>query len=300
MLGFDELFRRTDGIRPMIPLAVAGASDETVLEALAETTRRGWTEPILCGNEQTIRTLADSIGVSIEGMHVVHSQSPGVDAVQHVRSGKARLLMKGQIATPDLMRAVLNAENGLRTGRTICQIVLMEIPRDGRRFLLSDTGITIQPTIEQLFEITQSTARIAQSLDSQHPRIAMMAATEKVIDAMPETRHAEELTQLIAQSDRDGVQFSVDGPLSFDLAYCSGAGQKKQIAGKAVGLADAMIFPNLLSANLTVKAIMYSADCRFGGVLAGAACPVVFMSRADDAATRVRSVALAISQLSNG
>jgi phosphotransacetylase len=55
------------------------------------------------------------------------------------------------------------------------------------------------------------------------------------------------------------------------------------------------VFPNLLSANLTVKAIMYTADCRFGGLLYGARCPVVFMSRADDVETRLNSLALALA-----
>ena len=89
----------------------------------------------------------------------------------------------------------------------------------------------------------------------------------------------------------------VQGPLSFDLAYAADAGAKKKIEGGVVGAADAMLFPDLLSANLTVKAIMYTADCRFGGVLCGTACPVVFMSRADTTATRLNSLALTLRML---
>ena len=89
----------------------------------------------------------------------------------------------------------------------------------------------------------------------------------------------------------------MEGPLSFDLAYAADAGAKKKIAGGVVGAADAMLFPDLLSANLTVKAIMYTADCRFGGLLYGAACPVVFMSRADTTSTRLNSLALTLRML---
>jgi len=85
----------------------------------------------------------------------------------------------------------------------------------------------------------------------------------------------------------------VRGPLSFDLAYAPDAAAKKGLGN--LGNADVMLFPNLVSANLTVKAIMYTAACRFGGVLCGAACPVVFMSRADTAATRLNSLALAVA-----
>ncbi|MDZ4683801.1 MAG: phosphate acyltransferase [Planctomycetaceae bacterium] len=86
--------------------------------------------------------------------------------------------------------------------------------------------------------------------------------------------------------------------VAFDLAYASDAGEKKRLSGSVVGAADALLFPNLLAANLTVKAMMYAADCRFGGVLIGTTHPVVFMSRADTAATRLNSLAFTLRWLS--
>ena len=97
-----------------------------------------------------------------------------------VRAGRARALMKGQIATPALMRAVLDAEAGLRWGRVICQVVLMEIPRDGRRFLMADTGISVQPGLEDKADILRSTVEVAQAWGCSRPRVALMAATEMV------------------------------------------------------------------------------------------------------------------------
>ena len=105
--------------------------------------------------------------------------------------------MKGQIATPALMKAVLALQSGLRTSRCICQVVLMEIPRDRRRFLLSDTGITIQPTLEQKADILQSLVEVATLLrepdSADLPRVAAMAASEKPSPAMPDTLEAAEL-----------------------------------------------------------------------------------------------------------
>ena len=126
----------------------------------------------------------------------------------------------------------------------------------------------------------------------------MMAATETVKIAMPETVEADELTRRNRQGEFGDC--SIEGPLSFDLAYAAEAGAKKRIEGSVVGAADIMVFPNLLSANLTVKAIMYTADCRFGGVLKGTTAPVVFMSRADDVATRLNSLALTLRILEHG
>ncbi len=138
----------------------------------------------------------------------------------------------------------------------------------------------------------RSAIELARVLWVERPRVALLAATESLNPAMPETAEAVE----ISRRGRAG-EFGdcvIEGPLSFDLAYASRAAAKKQIEGEVAGAADIMIFPNLLSANLTVKAIMYTADCRFGGVLRGTSAPVVFMSRADDTQTRLNSLALAL------
>ncbi len=109
---------------------------------------------------------------------------------------------------------------------------------------------------------------------------------------MPDTLDAEKLT-VMAQEGTFGSA-DVAGPLSFDLAFAADAGEKKKLSSSVIGQADAMLFPNLLSANLTVKAIMYTANCRFGGYLTGTKVPVVFMSRADTTETRLRSLAFSL------
>jgi phosphotransacetylase len=246
--------------------------------------------PQLIGQEADIRRLASACQIGLEGFTILHAEDPATAAVAQVRSGQAQILMKGQIATPDLMRAVLDPASGLRIDRVICQVVWMEIPAHDREFLLADTGICIQPTLEQKIDILRSAVAVAHSLGKDRPQVALMAATEKVTEAMPETLDAAELQRRNGMGEWSGCV--VRGPLSFDLAYSAEAADKKRLATTP---ADVMLFPNLLSANLTVKAIMYTADCRFGGVLCGAACPVVFMSRADNTATRLRSLALALA-----
>ncbi len=290
----DQLFQDADARRPAIPVAVAGGADATVLEALRTACTRGWVAPILAGPAVEIRRLAEGTRTDLEGFTILDTDDPAGAAVAAVRAGRARLLMKGQIATPALMRAALDPATGLRTGRVICQVVLMEIRPVGRRFLLADTGICVQPTLAQKLDVLQSAVEVAHSLGCPEPRVAVLAATESVTDAMPDTLDAAELQRRNGAGELAGCL--VQGPLSFDLAYEAGAGGKKQIEGPVVGAADVLLFPNLTSANLTVKAMMYCADSRFGGILCGAACPVVFMSRADSSATRLRSLALALKR----
>lgn len=305
LAGFDELYADAGRRAAPVSIAAAGAADPTVIEALHSATERGWLNPFLVGREKEIRQVAERSGRSLHGLTVVDSEEPAGQAVSLVRSGQARLLMKGQIDTPSLLRAILEPGTGLHTGRVICQVALMEVfrrpetnnecPIETRRFLLADTGICIQPTVDQKADILRSAVQVAHRLGEPAPKVALLAATEKVDPAMPETADAAELEKRSRAGEFPTAP--IQGPLSFDLALAADATEKKRMSGPVAGAADVLLFPNLLSANLTVKAIMYTAACRFGGILCGAACPVVFMSRADTAATRLNSLALALGQI---
>lgn len=263
---FEELFAHADAARPLVPVVAVGGDDPTVTEALSRAAARGWVVPTT-------------------------TEDPAA-AVDLVKQGRARLLMKGQVATPALMKAVLHLTAGLRTGRVICQVVLMEIASANRRFLLADTGVSTHPNLTQKIDILHSAVSVAHALGEPSPRVAVMSATEKPTDALPDTLNAAEIQRRAEAGEIAGC--AVQGPLSFDLAYAAESGERKGVVGPVAGAADVMLFPDLVSANLTVKAIMYTADCRYGGVLCGAACPVVFMSRADSTQTRLRSLALAL------
>jgi phosphate butyryltransferase len=292
--GFKRLYSDADRRTVPVPVAVAGGDDPTVLEAMRIACDSAWIQPILVGPEPRIREVAEASEIDLADFTIRHAEGDAIaeTAVRLVRTGDARALMKGQIATPALMKAVLHHETGLRTGRVVCQVVLMEVPRDRRRFLLADTGISVQPSLDERIDILRSTVEVAGALWETTPKVALMAATETVKPSMPETVEAAELVRRHAQGQL--ANCLIEGPLSFDLAYAADAGAKKHALGSVVGAADIMLFPNLLSANLTVKAIMYTADCKFGGVLRGTSAPVVFMSRADTTETRLNSIALTL------
>jgi len=292
LISFDTLFQAADSLRPKIPIAVAGGDDVTVLQALRSACDRGWIAPHVVGAEGDIRETANRYRVDLDGFSLHDSGDPAGAAVALVRCGHARLLMKGQISTPLLMKAMLDSDTGLRTDRVISQVVLMELLRTDRRVLLADTGVCIQPNLAQKVDILQSAVDLAHALGAECPRVAHLAATETTTPSMPETLDAAELERRNRAGEISGCV--VRGPLSFDIAFDAAAATKKSHHDPAFGVADILLFPNLLSANLTVKAIMYTADCRYGGVLCGASCPVVFMSRSDTLATRLNSLALAL------
>jgi phosphate butyryltransferase len=295
--SFDELRQKAGSRLEPAVVAVAGGDDPTVLEAMVVAVEQGWVRPILVGPEPEIRATAGARGLPLDGITLRHApiEEMATVATREVRAGRAQALMKGQIDTPALMKAILDIDHGLRSGRVICQVVLMEIPRDGRRFLMADTGICVQPSLPKKVDIMRSTVAAAHALGLSRPRVALMAATETVKPTMPETLHADELTRRGERGEFPDCV--VQGPLSFDLAYTAAAGERKRIGGSVVGAADIMIFPNLLAGNLTVKAMMCTASCRFGGVLCGVSAPVVFMSRADSTETRLNSLAFTLALL---
>lgn len=306
---FEELFAHLDDHRPQVRVVAAGGADATVLEAMSAAAERGWIEPMVTGHAPAIHQLANSLSVSLDPFQVIDvpesagdTPAPALAAVAEIHAGRAAILMKGQIATPHLMKAVLQKEGGLRTGQAICQVVLMELLSHDRRFLMTDTGITITPTLDQKKQMIEHLVKAGRGLASMSPtaspsddvfRIGLMAATEKVSEAMPDTLDCPALCELANESRYSHCL--IEGPLSFDMAMDAAATSRKGLDRRIAGNADAMLFPSLQSANLTVKAIMYTAHCRFGGMLMGTTHPVVFMSRADETATRLNSLALAIS-----
>lgn len=299
MDSFDTLFAEADASPKPIGVVAAGAADPSVLQAFAEATRRGWIDPLLAGPATAIRQCADELQIDVAGWRILDAADDAAvvaAAVAAIRAGDAKLMMKGQIATPTLLKAVLDRQAGLRTGRVIGQIVLVEWAAGSRRMLLTDTGIAIKPTRDQRLDLARSAVEFAHALGTATPGVALMAASEKVNEAMPETVDAAALAQAIttAVAAGDFPACTTQGPLSFDLAVDRDAVRTKKLAGPVAGQAEILLFPDLNSANLTVKAIMYTAACRFGGILGGATCPIAFMSRADTPATRLHSLAAAL------
>ena len=297
---FAELSAELSRLSPRIPVAAAGANDRTVLEALSKAHELGWVDPILVGPSPEIHALTAEMHIDPRQFRILDcdAETTAQGSVALVKRGEASILMKGRISTPALMHAILDPDLGLRTGKTVCQVVLMELPEAGRRFLLADTGVCVSPGLARKLEILNLMVDLSHAIGEPEPKVAVMAATEKVDASMPETLDARELQ---ARSERGEIKgCRVEGPLSFDLAFAEDSAVKKQVGGSVVGAADAMLFPNLTSANLTVKAIMYTASCRFGGVLMGTSRPVAFMSRADRTETRLNSLCLAARLLLHG
>lgn len=294
LMSFDEV-RSAALARGRKRVAVAGAEDETVLAALAEAKAAGLVEPVAVGASAKVRELAGRIGASLDGWRLVEAATPeeaAEKAVRRVREGEADIYMKGNVSTEAFMRAVLNRDWGLRTGRVISHAAVIWSAKLRRTIILTDGGINIQPKLAEKAEILRNALPLAKALGSGRPKVAVMAAVEKVNAKMAATTDAAALAQMAA--DGQFGECDVAGPVAVDIAVSEDAAGKKGISNPVAGRAEVMLVPDIHSGNLMGKAIMYFAECRFGGVVVGTSAPAVFLSRSDSAETRLDTLALGV------
>ncbi len=289
---FDDLRRRAQQLGPR-RVAVAAADDEVALAAALDAVRLGIATAVLTGNAERIRAMTG--GALPTGVCVVDAPAdPAGTAVRLVRNGEADILMKGHIRTDQLMRAVLDRETGLRTGRLLSDVFLFEYPQEGGRRLLavSDAGLNVAPTLEQKAEIVRNAIGVMHTLGLRRPKVAIMSATEAVLPSVPSTLDAQALTAMGA-----GGQFGeadVFGPLALDNALFESAARAKGIVSVVAGHADCLIVPTIEAGNLLGKAVKYflQADCAH--VIVGARVPVLIPSRVESAADKLNAIAMGV------
>ncbi len=209
-----------------------------------------------------------------------------LSAAVAVRNGDCDVLMKGSMDTKSFMQAVLAKESDLRTGSLISHVLVIEAW--GRLVLLTDGGICINPTLAEKAEIIRNAIPLANALGIDEPKVAALAAVEKVNPAMPETLDADAL----AKMNIPGCV--VQGPLGLDNAISPRAARTKGISGPVAGIADILLMPNVVCGNICAKSIMYFSNCPTGGVVAGTCRPVTFASRSDTAETKFHTLALGV------
>ncbi|GGE53981.1 phosphate butyryltransferase [Priestia taiwanensis] len=279
-------------------VAVAAAHDEDVLKAVCEAIHHKLASFALFGDEEKIHHILEGIDASIvshEQLTIYHcetEQSAVEEAVKAVSAKEANILMKGHVETAMLLKSVLNKEYGLRKEKVLSHAALFEIPTFDRLLFVTDAAMNIQPDLEQKTAIINNTVRIANKIGMTNPKVAPLAAVEAVNTAMSATTDAAILTQMNRRGQiKDCV---VDGPLALDNAISLVAAKHKHIESEVAGMADILVVPTIEVGNVLYKSLVYFAQAEVAAVIAGARAPIVLTSRADDAKTKLYSLALAV------
>ena len=279
-----------------VPTAVAHPCDQSSLAGAFEAAAEGLITPILVGPETKIRAVAAQHGIDLGKVRIVdaeHSHDSAAKAVALVRQGEAELLMKGSLHSDELLGAVVARDTGLRTGRRISHVFIMDVPTYHKVLLVTDAAINIAPTLEDKVDICQNAIDLAVTLGVHTPKVAILAAVETVNSKMPATLDAAALCKM---ADRGQITRGLlDGPLAFDNAISSDAARIKGIRSEVAGDPDILLVPDLEAGNILAKQLTFLANADCAGIVLGARVPIILTSRADS--VRARSASCAVAML---
>lgn len=277
-------------------MAVAAAGESAVIAGVADAVKEGLIVPVLIGAGRVIRDIADRHGFDLANTEVIDvpdASEASAKAVRLVYEGRAELVMKGLVTTKEFVRAILNQDFGIRRRRPMSHVAVLESPDQSRLMLLTDSGINIRPRFNRKVAIVRNAILVANALGIAVPKVAVIAAVEKVeLPAMPATLDAE-LLRRMGESGRLGPCI-VDGPLAMDNALESHTAEIKGRTSPVTGNADIIVMPDIETGNAVYKTIRYMARREIGGVIVGGAAPAVVTSRSDSAACKLYSIALGV------
>jgi phosphate acetyltransferase len=293
-LRYRQLLALTEGLPPMAVAVVHPCSEESLRGAI-EAAELGLITPVLVGPEAKIRAIAANAGLDLTGHRIectAHSHAAAALAVTMARSGQVQALMKGSLHTDELMGEVLRSVDGLRTERRVSHTFVLDVPSYPKPLLISDAAINLEPDLDAKRDIVRNAIDLARAIGIEEPKVAILAAVETVNAKMRSTLDAAALCKM---ADRGQITGGiVDGPLAFDNAINLQAAKDKGIVSRVAGQADILIAPDLEAGNMISKQLQYLADAQAAGVVLGAKVPIILTSRADGAAARIASCALAV------
>ena len=277
---------RTAVVHPVDALSITGA---------VEAARRGLIEPILIGPAARVRAAAQAAGLDLGGLELIdveHSHQAAARACELAAKGEAAAIMKGALHSDELLEAVIAGQSGLRTERRMSHVFVLDVPSYPRPLLVSDAALNVAPDLATKRDIVQNAIDCAHAMDIAEPKVAILSAVETVNPKMISTLDAAALCKMADRGQIVGGK--LDGPLAFDNAISLEAAEAKGIKSAVAGRADILIVPDIESGNMLAKQLFYLSNAQSAGIIMGARVPIILTSRADPAASRLASCALAI------
>ena len=282
-------------LKPAVRTAIAWPCDEVSLGGAVQAFKDKLIVPVLVGSEEKIRSVAAAMKLDLGTIEIVdidNSKAAAMRAVELARKGEVQMLMKGSLHTDEIMGAVVSREGGLRTGRRISHVFMLDVPSYHKPLFVTDAAVNIQPDLETKISILQNAIDTMITLEVENPKVAILSAVESVNPSIPSTLDAAALCKMVDRGQITGA--IVDGPLAFDNAISSDAARIKKITSPVAGDPDLLMVPNLEAGNILFKELQYLAGAMAAGVVVGAKVPIVLTSRADGEMARMASCALGV------
>jgi phosphate butyryltransferase len=292
--NFSTIIDKLKNSKPK-KVAIAAAHDPEVLAAIRQVQDDGLAKGILTGDEKTIRNVASKHNISLNEFEIINIPDPGMAATkccELIRKKEASAIMKGLLDTSMYMKAILNKETGLNSGKLISHVAAFEIKAYHKLLFVTDAAINISPTIEQKVDIINNAVSFSRSLGIDTPLVACCAAIEKVKNIMPATVQAGKLAEMSRNGEFKNA--IVDGPFGLDNAVSMESARIKKIESPVAGNADIILCNDIESANYLYKSLIFLASASAGAIVTGANAPIILTSRADSHRTKYLSILLGL------
>jgi len=289
--SFHEVRNRLKSL-PSKKVAIPGADFASSVKAACMAKQKKIADFLLVGKKEKIEDLIIAEDKSLlNKFDIIDSNNPKTSikrSIRAIKNSRADLLLKGHVSTAELMKAVFDKKYGLNVKNILGDVFVFE--NHGKLTLMSDGGIVLDPDVEQKIALINNAVTVAKKLGAEEPKVALLAAIEKVNPKMQATLDADVISKMSKKGNFENC--IVDGPFALDIAVSTEAAKIKKIDSPVAGKADVLIMPNIEAGNIFGKALTYYAHYKVGHVIIGAEVPILITSRADDAQTKLNSIAL--------
>ena len=280
-----------------IKAAIVNAGKPLPMISVLDAVNEKLIEPIFIGNEAEIKKCADELKWDISSYKIIHEpveNNTAEIAAKIASKDEVKIIVKGHIHTDILMKEVLKRQYKLINKIRLSHIWHMTLEKNDKPLIITDGALNVMPNIKTKIHILKNAVSFAKRIGIGKPKIALLSATEEVIESVPSTLDAKEVTEFAKSENIDADVF---GPLAFDNAISKKSAVIKGIKNVVAGQADILLVPNVETGNSLVKMMIYFMGACAAGVVVGGKVPVVITSRSDDAPARLASIAAAVVAL---
>ena len=280
-----------------IKVVIVNAGKAVSIESTRQAFDEGLIEPVFIGNQKIIESLANEIKWDISKFEIIDEpieNNTAVIAAKMASEGKVKIIVKGHIHTDILMKAVLKRDLNLIGKKRLSHVWHMTLDKNDKPFIITDGALNVLPKLETKMHILKNSVDFAKRIGINRPKVSVLSATEEVLESVPSSLDAKEITQ---RAKKENIDADVFGPMAFDNSVSEKAAQIKGIKNEVAGKTDILLVPSVEAGNGLVKMMIYFMGACAAGVVVGGKVPVVITSRADSAPARLASIAAAIVAL---
>ncbi len=280
-----------------IKAAIVNAGKPLPMLSVQDAVNENLIDPVFIGDQQEILKCADDLKWDISQYEIIHESvenNTAQIAAKLASEEKIQIIVKGHIHTDILMKEVLKREYNLLGKTRLSHIWHMTLNKDDKPLIITDGALNVLPNIKTKMHILKNVISFSNRIGIDRPKVAILSATEEVLDSVPSSKDAEELTKL---AKKENLNADVFGPLAFDNCISKKSAAIKGIKNDVAGMADILLVPSVETGNGLVKMLIYFCGACAAGVVVGGKVPVVITSRSDEAPARLASIAAAVVAL---